>query len=44
MRSLLLGPIVDRIGESWAMRIGTLLLIAGLVLYPLPRASVSWLW
>ena len=36
MRSLLLGPIVDRIGESWAMRIGTLLLIAGLLLYPAP--------
>ena len=38
MRSLLLGPIVDRIGESWAMRIGTLLLITGLLLYPLPRS------
>jgi multidrug resistance protein len=38
MRSLLLGPIVDRIGESWAMRIGTLLLIAGLLIYPLPRS------
>ena len=38
MRSLLLGPIVDRIGESWAMRIGTLLLIAGLFAYPLPRS------
>ena len=37
MRSLLLGPVVDRIGESWAMRIGTLLLIAGLVLYPIPQ-------
>jgi len=36
MRSLLLGPIVDRIGETWAMRIGTVLLIAGLALYPLP--------
>jgi multidrug resistance protein len=41
MRSLLLGPIVDRIGESWAMRIGTLLLIAGLVLYPVPHTLVS---
>ena len=38
MRSVLLGPIVDRIGESWAMRIGTLLLIAGLLIYPLPRS------
>jgi multidrug resistance protein len=37
MRSLLLGPIVDRIGETWAMRIGTGLLVLGLVLYPIPR-------
>jgi multidrug resistance protein len=37
MRSLLLGPIVDRIGETWAMRIGTGLLVVGLALYPLPR-------
>ena len=37
MRSLLLGPIVDHIGETWAMRIGTLLLVLGLALYPLPR-------
>jgi multidrug resistance protein len=37
MRSLLLGPIVDRIGETWAMRIGTGLLVLGLVLYPVPR-------
>ncbi|MGH7508470.1 MAG: MFS transporter [Gemmatimonadales bacterium] len=37
MRSLLLGPIVDRIGETWAMRIGTGLLVLGLVLYPFPR-------
>jgi MFS family permease len=37
MRSLLLGPIVDRIGEAWAMRIGTVLLVVGLVLYPRPR-------
>jgi multidrug resistance protein len=37
MRSLLLGPIVDRIGETWAMRIGTVLLVVGLVLYPFPR-------
>jgi MFS family permease len=38
MRSLLLGPIVDRIGETWAMRIGTVLLVLGLALYPLPRS------
>ena len=37
MPSLLLGPIVDRIGETWAMRIGTVLLVLGLALYPLPR-------
>ena len=37
MRSLLLGPIVDRIGEAWAMRIGTLLLVLGLGLFPVPR-------
>ncbi len=37
MRSLLLGPIVDRVGETSAMRIGTILLVLGLVLYPLPR-------
>jgi multidrug resistance protein len=37
MRSVLLGPIVDRIGEIWAMRIGTGLLVVGLALYPLPH-------
>src|ERR671914_2492404 len=37
MRSVLLGPIVDRIGETWAMRIGTVLLVLGLALYPVPR-------
>jgi MFS family permease len=37
MRSLLLGPIVDRLGESWTMRLGALLLAAGLVLYPIPQ-------
>ncbi len=37
MRSLLLGPIVDRLGEAWTMRAGTVLLVLGLVLYPLPR-------
>ncbi|MGI9041942.1 MAG: MFS transporter [Gemmatimonadales bacterium] len=38
MRSVLLGPIVDRIGESSAMRIGTVILVLGLLLYPLPRS------
>ncbi len=36
MRSLLLGPIVDRLGEVATMRTGTLLLVLGLVLYPQP--------
>ncbi len=40
MRSLLLGPIIDRIGEAGAMRIGTLLLILGLALYP--AATSIW--
>jgi MFS family permease len=35
MRSLLLGPIVDRVGEVRAMRLGAGLLIVGLALYPL---------
>ena len=38
MRSILLGPIVDRIGENWTMRAGTLLLAAGLLLYPIPHS------
>ena len=38
MRSLLLGPIVDRLGESWTMRSGALLLAAGLLLYPIPQS------
>ncbi|HKU61732.1 MAG TPA: MFS transporter [Gemmatimonadales bacterium] len=36
MRSVLLGPIVDRLGEVATMRTGTLLLVLGLVLYPQP--------
>jgi MFS family permease len=35
LRSLLLGPIVDRLGETWTMRVGALALVAGLLLYPL---------
>jgi MFS family permease len=35
MRSALIGPIVDRIGEPWSIRIGAGTLILGLVLYPL---------
>jgi MFS family permease len=33
MRSLCLGPIVDWVGETWAMRIGTLTLVFGLAAY-----------
>jgi multidrug resistance protein len=38
MRSLLLGPIVDRLGEARTMRVGTVLLVLGLVLYPVPTS------
>ena len=38
MRSVLLGPIVDRLGENWTMRGGTLLFAAGLLLYPIPHS------
>jgi MFS family permease len=38
MRSLLLGPIVDRLGERWTMLLGTLLLAVGLLLYPIPQS------
>jgi multidrug resistance protein len=38
MRSVLLGPIVDRVGEAAAMRIGTVVFVLGLILYPLPRS------
>ncbi len=40
VRSLLLGPVVDRIGETWAMRAGCLSLALGLLLYPL--APTIW--
>lgn len=39
MRSLLLGPIVHRLGEPWTMRAGTILLTLGLVMYPVAH---SW--
>jgi multidrug resistance protein len=35
MRSIFLGPVVDRIGEAWAMRVGAGLLVVGLLLYPI---------
>ena len=41
MRSVVLGPIVDRIGETWAMRVGAAALVLGLVLYPV--APTIWL-
>ncbi|HEX3928707.1 MAG TPA: MFS transporter [Gemmatimonadales bacterium] len=34
MRSVFLGPVVDRVGETWALRIGTLLVAVGMLLYP----------
>jgi MFS family permease len=40
MRSVLLGPVVDRIGETWAMRLGTVALALGLLLYPV--APTVW--
>jgi multidrug resistance protein len=35
MRSVFIGPIVDRIGETWSMRAGTACFILGLLGYPL---------
>jgi MFS family permease len=35
MRSALIGPIVDRIGEPWSIRAGAATLILGLIAYPL---------
>jgi sugar phosphate permease len=36
MRTLVLGPAIDRLGETGVMRLGTITLAAGLALYPLP--------
>ena len=38
MRSALLGPIVDRLGELWTMRLGAMPLALGLWLYPTPES------
>jgi multidrug resistance protein len=38
MRSVLLGPIVARLGEVWTMRLGTATLALGLCLYPFPQS------
>jgi multidrug resistance protein len=35
MRSIFLGPVVDRIGEVGALRLGTILLAVGMLMYPL---------
>ncbi|MGH7594566.1 MAG: MFS transporter [Gemmatimonadales bacterium] len=35
MRSIFLGPVVDRIGEIGALRAGTIMLAVGMLLYPL---------
>jgi MFS family permease len=35
MRSALIGPIVDRIGETWSIRAGAAALVLGLIGYPL---------
>src|SRR5207249_832590 len=35
MRSALIGPIVDRIGEPWSIRAGAGALVVGLISYPL---------
>jgi multidrug resistance protein len=37
MRLVLLGPVVDRVGETRAMRLGAVALIAGLLAYPMAR-------
>jgi MFS family permease len=38
MRSILLGPIVRRLGEAGAIRVGTVLLAVGLFLYPVSHS------
>jgi MFS family permease len=35
MRSVALGPVIQRIGETGAVRLGTIALVLGLLLYPL---------
>jgi MFS family permease len=37
MRAVILGWLVDRLGETRVMRLGAMLLMTGLVLYPLPH-------
>lgn len=42
MRSLLLGPVVDRLGEAGAVRLGAIVLAIGLLAFPL-APGVWWL-
>ncbi len=42
MRSIFLGPVVDRIGETWAMRVGAAALVVGLILYA-TAPTIWWL-
>jgi MFS family permease len=41
MRSALIGPVVDRIGESWSMRVGAACLILGMLSYTV--ATSLWM-
>src|SRR6185436_8241598 len=40
MRALILGKVVDRLGETGVMRLGSLALVVGLALIPLPHMVV----
>jgi len=44
LRSLMLGPVVDRIGEVWAMRAGALTLGFGLLMYTTAQSVWSLLF
>jgi len=37
LRALLLGPLVDRFGETRLLRTGAILLVLGMLLFPVPR-------
>jgi multidrug resistance protein len=41
VRLFILGPVVDKLGEVGTMRLGTLLLAAGMLMYPL--ATSTWM-
>ena len=38
MRLLFLGPVVDRVGEQWVMRLGAAALALGMLLYPVVQS------